>query len=142
MSPLVQLLKELLHLAINKVLNLLRQSLDLGCKLGAALVHRLAGMLKDLLKLSLSRELNADSLFLGWLLSLVGTLGDDVRVIGGTSTVPGENLVRGLVMVRCKCGKSAELTLLVSLGTSVRAPSVAMEIRFALSFLGVISATA
>jgi hypothetical protein len=105
-------------------------------------VHGLAGVLEDLLKLSLSGELNADSLFLGWLLGLVGALGDDLSVIGGTSTVPGEDLVRGLVMARCRCGKKMELTLLVLLGTSVRAPSVAMEIRFALSFLGVISATA
>lgn len=73
-------------------------------------------------------------------LDLVTTGGDDLSVVGRTTTVPGEDLI--CVSTKQKHDKMELLTLAVSEGTSSRAPTVAIERRSALSFLGVISATA
>jgi hypothetical protein len=73
-------------------------------------------------------------------LDLVATSGDDLGVVGRATTVPGKDLV--CVSKKFKHRKMELLTLAVSEGTSSRAPTVAMERRSALSFLGVISATA
>lgn len=73
-------------------------------------------------------------------LDLVAASGDDLRVVGRATTVPCKDL--GSVSEEFKYRKTELLTLAVSEGTSSRAPTVAMERRSALSFLGVISATA
>jgi len=73
-------------------------------------------------------------------LDLVAAGRDDLGVVGRTTTVPGKDLVR--ISTELRGGKIELLTLAVSEGTSSRAPTVAMERRSALSFLGVISATA
>lgn len=73
-------------------------------------------------------------------LGLVAATSNDLSVVGRTTTVPGKDL--GCVSTEQKDSNTELLTLAVSEGTSSRAPTVAMERRSALSFLGVISATA
>ena len=73
--------------------------------------------------------------------SLVATLGDNLGVVGGTTTVPGQKLERVSIWY-CKFIVGSRLTLGVSEGISDRAPEVATEMRASLSFLGVIFSTA
>lgn len=74
---------------------------------------------------------------------LVTAVGDNVAVVGRATTVPGEELEKSQLARDDKRRDACRvLTLGVSVGMSVRAPSVATVIRASFSFLGVISATA
>lgn len=76
---------------------------------------------------------------------LVTALGDNLGVVGRATAVPREKLDEKLASAHSKKlshRSENKLTLVVSAGTSVRAPSVAMAIRFSFIFFGVISATA
>ena len=107
--------------------------MDLAVDSTQLLVEKLLSIADDLADTVL--DLVADTA------DLVSTLGDNLGVVGRTTTVPGKQLWCILVYGQSNCS-TGRLTLGVSEGMSERAPWVATVIKASLSFLGVISSTA
>jgi len=90
-GDLVHLFEELLDLLLDEVFNLIGQLLNLLGELGAAVAKLLAAVLESLLELFSVGE--DDCELLGGDAGLIGALVDDIRVVAGSSAIPGKDLL-------------------------------------------------